>query len=129
MDMEITFPGGLAVDAHYKGFTVHTDQAPASGGGGSAPSPFDVFLSSVGTCAGFFALRFCRERQIDTSGLKVGLDFERNPETKRVSRVRIEVKLPPAFPEKYREAIVRAVEGCTVKRHIQDPPVFETVAV
>lgn len=129
MDMELRFPGGVAVDAEYKGFTVRTDQAVQAGGGGSAPAPFDLFLCSIGTCAGFYALRFCQERQIDTSELKLSLAFERVPEAKRVDKIRIEVKLPPGFPEKYRPAILRAIDQCTVKRHIVDPPEFEMVTV
>jgi ribosomal protein S12 methylthiotransferase accessory factor len=126
MDMEITFPGGVAVDAHYKGLAVRTDQPPPLGGG-TAPSPFDLFLASIGACAGFYALRFCQERQIDTADLKVGLSFERDAEKKRIGKVTIHVTLPPSFPEKYQAAIVRTIDQCTVKRHIVEPPEFEVV--
>ena len=129
MHMEMSFPGGLAVDAHYHGFTIPTDQPAHAGGGGSAPTPFDLFLVSIGTCAGLFALRFCQQRGIDTTGLGVSLDGEREEEHGLVSVLRLELRLPDEFPAKYRDAIVRAVEQCTVKRHILHPPVFEvTVA-
>jgi putative redox protein len=129
MNMTLTFPGGSAVDAHFKEFTVHTDQSVQHGGRGAAPEPFDLFLASLGTCAGLFALRFCQQRGIDTTGLGVALTTERNPEGNRLSAVRIEIQLPPGFPEKYREAIVRAADQCTVKRHILEPPAFEVAAV
>lgn len=124
MDIEITFPGGMAVDAAFKGFAVHTDQPKAAGGDGTAPSPFDLFLCSIGTCAGIYALRFCQERNIATAGLAVGLDLQRDPEGKRVVRIVTRVTLPEGFPEKYRDALVRTVNGCTVKRHIVEPPEF-----
>ncbi|RMG84889.1 MAG: osmotically inducible protein OsmC, partial [Candidatus Dadabacteria bacterium] len=97
------------------------------GGGGTGPSPFDVFLSSIAACAGYFALRFCQERDIDTAGLGVTLEVERDPERHRVSKLTTRVRLPEGFPEKYRKAIARAVDECTVKRHILEPPAFETV--
>jgi ribosomal protein S12 methylthiotransferase accessory factor len=122
MSMEIGFPGGYEVEARFHGLTVRTDQPPAAGGAGSAPSPFDLFLASLGTCAGFFALRFCQERGISTAALGVRLDFERSEDGKRVAAVRIEVALPPDFPDKYRDAIVRAVDQCTVKKHLLAPP-------
>jgi putative redox protein len=125
MNMEITFPGGLAVDAHYHGFTIPTDQPARAGGAGSAPAPFDLFLASIGTCAGLFALRFCQQRGIDTTGLGVSLAGEREEDHGLVSILRLELRLPEAFPAKYRDAIVHAVEQCTVKRHILHPPVFE----
>jgi ribosomal protein S12 methylthiotransferase accessory factor len=124
MRMVMTFPGGLAVDAHYDGFIVPTDQPVYAGGGGTAPAPFDLFLASIGTCAGLFALRFCQQREIPTEGLGVTLTTERGAEKGVISVVRLELRLPEAFPEKYRDAIVRAVDQCTVKRHVMAPPLF-----
>ncbi|MDI7269082.1 MAG: OsmC family protein [Myxococcota bacterium] len=125
METEITFPGGLAVEAQFGGFTVRTDQPADAGGGDTAPNPLHLFFASIGTCAGFYALRFCQARKIDTQGLGLTLRVEREGEHGRVAAVRIEVRLPPGFPDKYRAAIVRAVDGCTVKRTIADPPRFE----
>ena len=123
--MEILFPRGLEVEAHDKGFTILTDQPVKGGGAGSAPSPFDLFLASIGTCAGLYALRFCQQRNLDAGGLALSLTPENDGEGKRVSRIRIEITLPAAFPAKYRDAILRAVDQCKVKRHILEPPRFE----
>jgi putative redox protein len=127
--MDIRFPGGLRVDALHDGFRVRTDQPMASGGAGTAPSPFDLFLASIGTCAGFYALRFFQQRNLDTGGLTLALHTERAPEGKRIARIRIEIALPSSFPEKYRDALLRAVDQCAVKRHILEPPLFEIVSI
>jgi putative redox protein len=126
--MEISFPGGVRVDAIHDGFQIRTDQPMAHGGGGTAPSPFDLFLASIGTCAGFYALRFCQQRNLDTEGLTLSVTPERDAAGKRVARIRIEIGLPAAFPEKYRESILRAVDQCAVKRHLEEPPQFDVVA-
>ena len=128
MAMEITFPGGVAVEAATGGFTIRTDQPPAAGGEGSAPSPFDLYLASMGTCAGFFALRFCQQRDIDTAGLKLSMAWERDPETRLPAMVRIHIELPEGFPAKYTAAIIRATDQCAVKRSLLDPPGFEVTA-
>jgi len=125
--MEITFPGGVAVEARHKGFTVRCDQPASNGGDNSAPSPFDLFLVALGNCAGYFALRFCRQRQLATEGLQLRLETERDEKRHRLSRVRITIRLPEGFPEKYRSAIIRATDQCTVKRALFDPPEFEVV--
>ena len=125
MSMKITFPGGLAVNAAFKGFTVTTDQEVEHGGGGTAPEPFDLFLASLGTCAGLYALRFCQQRGIATRGLGLTLTTEKSPERKQLALVRLAIELPEAFPEKYREALIRSVDQCAVKRHIVAPPRFE----
>lgn len=123
--MDICFPGGLRVEALHQGFWIRTDQPVAQGGGGKAPSPFDLFLASLGTCAGFYALRFCQQRNLRTEGLALSLAAERDSERKKVVLVRIDVSLPVEFPEKYRAAIVHAVEQCSVKKHLLHPPAFE----
>jgi putative redox protein len=120
---EVTFPGGVAVDTSVRGHAIHTDQPAADGGADSGPSPFDLFLASIATCAGFYALRFCQERKIATEGLAVTLTPER--EAGRLTKIHVEVKTPPEFPAKYREAILRAVDHCAVKRALADPPAFD----
>jgi putative redox protein len=128
MTIEVTFPGGVAVDARVGGHSVRTDQ-PAPLGRGSAPSPFDLFLASLATCAGFYALRFCQQRDLPIEGLALSMTPERDASGKRVASVRIEITLPEGFPEKYREAMLRAVDQCTVKRHLAEPPAFEIAAL
>lgn len=127
--MNIQFPGGSRVDAFHEGFWIRTDQPLVQGGENSAPSPFDLFLASIGTCAGFYALRFFQQRSLDTKGLGLSVTPERDAARKRVVRIRIEIALPAGFPEKYREALLRAVDQCTVKRHLTEPPRFEVTAV
>jgi len=122
--MDITFPGGLAVDARLDDFVVRTDQPATDGGEGSAPSPFSLFLASLGTCAGFYALRFCRERNIDTDGMRLRMDWERDEAGHRLDRVTLKLTLPPDFPDKYRKAVVKAMDQCAVKRTLLDPPEF-----
>jgi putative redox protein len=127
--MEIRFPGGLEVEALAGGFSIRTDQPVSDGGAGAAPSPFDLFLASIGTCAGIYALRFCQQRNLETEGLSLELTAEKGEDARRVARVRIEIRLPPAFPARYRDAILRAVDQCKVKRHILEPPQFAVTAV
>jgi ribosomal protein S12 methylthiotransferase accessory factor len=125
MRMQITFPGGAAVDAEFKGHVIHTDQPVTAGGDNTAPAPFDLFLASIGTCAGYYAMRFCQHRQIDLDGLRVSLEPLRDPERGRIGTIRIEVEVPPEFPEKYHDALVRSIDQCAVKKHIVEAPEFE----
>ena len=81
MEMQVLFPGGRKVDALYKGFTVRTDQPVKAGGENSAPSPFDLFLCSIGTCAGYYVLDFCQERSIPYQEIELTVNFEKNRET------------------------------------------------
>jgi len=124
-EIKVTFPGGLRVDAEYKGHVVKTDQPVHQGGEGTASSPFDLFLVSIAACAGFYALAFCKERDIPTEKAGVVMRMEKNPETKMIGKISIEIDLPAEFPERYKRAIIKAVDTCTVKAHLLRPPVIE----
>jgi len=124
MDMEIYFPGGKRVYADYGGFTIQTDQPARSGGEGSAPAPFDLFLASIGTCAGIYALGFMQQRGIDPEGSKLTMRSHYNPTIGLMDKIELELKTPPGFPDKYRDAIINAMELCAVKKHLQQPPAF-----
>jgi len=115
MDLIIDFPGGLQVDAHLGSHTIATDQ-PQPYGAGSAPTPFAYFLSSIGTCAGIYVLNFCRQRNISTEGVRIVQNMEVNPFTGLVSKVNLDIQVPPEFPEKYKNAIIRAADQCAVKK-------------
>jgi putative redox protein len=125
MEMIIDFPGGARVDAHFGPYTVPTDQPPAGGGDGSAPTPFALFLSSMGTCAGIYVLGFCRQRGLSTDGIRIVQRMHSNPVTGMVSKVDLEIQVPPTFPEKYRPSLVKSAELCAVKKHFEQPPVFD----
>ncbi len=118
-NINVSYPGGKKVDAHFDGFTVHTDQKVKDGGDGSAPPPFDLFFVSLATCAGIYALEFCHSRKINTEGLALKLVADKGEGSKLFDQISLALTLPEGFPEKYRTAIVRSVELCTVKRHIQ----------
>ncbi len=123
--MTVSFPGGKRVDALYDGFTIRTDQSPKGGGEGSAPQPFDLFLASIATCAGIYVKGYCDSRGIATENLALRMQVERDHDQHRVGRLVLEITLPDGFPEKHREAIIRAADLCAVKKHILNPPAFE----
>lgn len=127
MEMIIDFPGGAKVDAHFDSFTVQTDQPPRGGGEGSAPMPFDLFLASIGTCAGIYVLGFCRKRDIPTEGIRIIERVHHNDETGMVDKIDLEIQVPPSFPREYHSALIRSAELCKVKKTLEQPPRFEIV--
>jgi len=122
--LEVSFPGGKRVDVRIRDFEIATDQPVKAGGVASAPQPFDLFLASMAACAGFYALNFCQSRTLATEGLGLSMLWERDEKQPLQTNARLRMTLPAGFPPKYREGIVRAMDLCTVKKHIQNPPEF-----
>lgn len=127
MDIQVSFPGKGRVDARLGEFSVATDQPRDQGGGGTAPAPFDYFLASLATCAGFFVISFLERRGIPRDDVRMVLRAGWDKEAHRVPVIRIEITVPPTFPEGYKRALKAVVNQCTVKKHLEHPPTFETV--
>ena len=124
MEIIVDFPGGARVDAHFAGFTVPTDQPPAGGGQASAPTPFELFLTSLGTCAGIYVLGFCRKRNLPTDGMRIVQRIHANQTNGLVDALDLEIQVPPDFPEKYYNALILSAEQCKVKQQMDAPPAF-----
>jgi ribosomal protein S12 methylthiotransferase accessory factor len=125
--MEVTFDGGKVITAHLNGQIIRTDQPLENGGGNSAPAPFDLFLASIGTCAGIYVKSFCDRRQISTEGMKIIQTMEFDNEEKTPSLFKIDIQLPSGFPEKYKEAVINAAELCMVEKTINNQPEFQVI--
>lgn len=123
MEMIIDFPGGQKVDAHFRGHSVQTDQPTTD----SAPMPFELFLASIGTCAGIYVLGFCQQRKLSTEGIRIIQHNHPNPATGMMDKIDLEIQVPPTFPEQYHAALVRSAELCKVKKTLEHPPVFEVM--
>lgn len=125
--MEITFDGGKVVTAHTHGHIIRTDQPLDNGGSNTAASPFDLFLASIGTCAGIYVKSFCDNRKIPTDNIKIIQKTEYNKETGLPVNITIDIQLPSDFPEKYKDSVINVAGLCKVKKSIANPPVFEIV--
>ncbi len=118
--MEIIVGNGKA-DAHCKGLIIET--------GAGAPSPYDLFLASLGTCAGLTAVGYCQEKGLSTDGMKILMDVDRDPDSRLASKVKMQLMLPAGFPEGEKAGLVEAAGHCFVKRHLETPPEFEMTII
>jgi ribosomal protein S12 methylthiotransferase accessory factor len=126
--MEITFDGGKVVTAHCRDHAIRTDQSENSGGKNSAPSPFELYLASIGTCAGIYVKSFCDNRNIPAENIRLVQSVEYDKESGLPVSIKIDIQLPSDFPEKYRASVIHVADLCKVKKSIKTPPVFEITA-
>lgn len=128
MEFKITFPGGKKVHALTDdGMVIETDQPVRYGGSGTAPTPYTLFLASIGTCAGIFILNFCQERKIPSEDIEIiqRIEYATNSEGQTVmDTIALDIRVPASFPEKYHNAIIKVADQCAVKRTIANPPKF-----
>jgi putative redox protein len=120
MSIEITFDGNKRVNALIDGFTVKTDQTVQSGGENSSPTPFNLFLASLGTCAGIYVKSFCDQRGIDSSAMHITMDYDYDPVRKMVAKLILHIHVPADFPIQYEAAVIKTASLCAVKRHLSE---------
>jgi putative redox protein len=126
--MEITFDGAKVITAHSHGHIIKTDQPVSGGGKNTAPAPFELFLASIGTCAGIYVKSFCDNRNIPTDNIKIIQNTEYDKETGLPVNITLDIKLPADFPEKYKASVINVAELCKVKKSIANPPVFRVIS-
>lgn len=122
MDIEVFLEDGAKVNARMGKHLIKTDQPGHGGGGDSAPAPFDYFLASLATCAGIYVKMFCDKRGIDSSQIRIRQRHNYDPESRKMKGIDLKIILPGDFPEKYKEAVIKAADRCAVKRVLKDPP-------
>lgn len=120
--MKVYFPGGKRISADYKGFTIETDQSLHSGGEGLHPNAFDLFKASLGTCIGYYVMRFCQEREISLDCIRLDVHFQ---EAEYIQCVDIKIIVDQRFPQKYLKSVIKATEACKIKKQLLHPPIYK----
>jgi len=127
MLMSVRFAGDKVVEAEIKGFKIVTDAPSEPGGEATAPSPVDLLLAALGNCTSYYVLHFCAQRELPMDQISLAVDVKRDEESRMISDIRIAIRVPADFPEKYVEPMLRAASQCTVKKLMQHCPTIETV--
>jgi putative redox protein len=126
VEFTVKLGGNKRVDAYMGKFVIKTDQSEKNGGDESAPAPYSLFLASIGTCVGIYVVYFCEARKIPTEGIEIiqKHDYTEQGKARKLTKISVEIHVPPSFPEKYHDALKRAASSCAVKRTILDAPEF-----
>jgi len=120
--VKVTWDGGVRFTADIRGHKVLVDQPRQGGGEDTAPSPLELVPAALGTCVAFFVTQFLATRGVDPTGLEVAVGVAGAPNPHRIGRFDVHVRVPAGMPERYREAVVRAAETCTVHHTLSHVP-------
>jgi ribosomal protein S12 methylthiotransferase accessory factor len=121
MKINVHFKNKLKLEASFDQHAVKSD-IPIPEGDGTAPNPYEFFITSVALCSAHYIRSFCLARKLPLEGIEITQEFNRDADYK--SKFDLKIKLPSNFPEKYRGALVSAAQGCTVKKTIEAGPIF-----
>ncbi|MFC1629426.1 OsmC family protein [Gemmatimonadota bacterium] len=118
VEMEIYFPSDDMVNTRIGNMVIETGDAP------DMPSPFLLFLTSIGACAGIYVKGFCKKRGLPLDGIRIIQRMTSRTANGPIEGIELDIQLPPEFPAKYYDAVIRAADQCAVKKHLENPPKF-----
>ena len=121
--MDVRFVAGEAYEVAVRGHRVLVDQPAEAGGQDAAPTPTELFVASLATCAAFYAGRYLTRHGYSRDGLAVSASFDMATDRPaRVSGIRLAVQVPASLPAARWPALRAVVSHCTVHNSLTSPP-------
>jgi len=130
LEINVSLDGNKCVSAQVGNHIIKTDQPVRHGGEDSAPAPFELFMASIGSCAGFFVQEYCASKGVDTEGISITLKKQKNEDGELTGFITC-INIPDSLPKKYHSILKNVAKQYTVKKAIMSGPelVVETASV
>ena len=125
MKVQIKYQEGSRFIAQARNHQVTIDQPKHKNGSDLGMNPSEVFLSSLGTCIAFYAMRYCRDTKMDPSGLAVDVETEFSQDRPfRFKDIKVTISLGQDIGNK-RESLLKFVSNCPIHNTIASHPNVE----
>lgn len=108
-----------AFAAHARSHLVLSDQPAANGGSDTSMTPPELFLSSLGTCIGYYVAQYFDTLELSCEELEIEVSGEIVHSPGRVGNIRVALKLPAGLEKRRQDAVLRAASGCTLSNTLK----------
>ncbi len=124
LDMEATIQhlGEVQFEVQLRGHRILVDQPESNGGYDEGPTPPELLLASLGSCAAYYAAEYLRTRQLPADGLSVRITAEKVKGPARLENFKIDIHLDAPLEERHREGILKAAKACLIHATLVHPP-------
>lgn len=120
--VEVTFAEGEVYDIEVRGHRLRVDQ-PRYQGTDTAPTPVELFVASLASCAAYYAGRYLVRHLYPRTRLAVHAEFklaESGPA--RIESIKLVLQLAHELPPERMKALHAVVSHCTVHNSLRNPP-------
>ena len=125
MKVRIKYEDGAKFIAEARGHQFSIDQPKDKGGSDSGMNPLEVFLASLGSCVAFYSKRYCKDINVDASGLAVEVDAELSQDRPfRFKDIKLEITLNQDLGPR-KESLLKFVKNCPIHNTITGAPNIE----
>jgi uncharacterized OsmC-like protein len=126
MDVQVTYQDGVQFHARCRGHEILSDQPLDNHGQDEGMTPPEWFLSSLGACVGFYAVKYLETRQLDTQGLAISVTADKTENPVRIDNILIQITTPTALDARHQKGLERAVDACIIHNTLTHPPTMTT---
>jgi len=93
-----------------------SDLSVEEGGGGSGPSPHDLYDAALGACTALTVLWYAKRKNIPVEGIEVSVDRDASQERAGIYRLSATLALTGDLSPTQREELLRAARKCPVHK-------------
>jgi uncharacterized OsmC-like protein len=124
MELTINYLGGHRFEAVAGHHRLTSDQPPENNGSDGGPTPPELFLFSLATCAGYYAAQYLNARALPSENLAVHISAHKGDRPARLTSISLNVSAP-GLNKHHRDGILRAVESCLISNTLIHPPTLD----
>ena len=125
MEVRVKYEDGTKFTAEARTHQFNIDQPKEKGGSDSGMKPLEVFLASLGSCIPVYAKKYCKDTNVDTSGLSVEVDAELGPDRPFMLKdIKIKIILNKDLGPR-KESLLKFVKNCPIHNTIMGNPNIE----
>ena len=123
MEINVEHLGSLQFQIKTRGHSIVSDQPVEHGGYDEGMTPPELFLASLGSCAGYYAAQYLRKHKLAAEGtvVRVTCDKVKEP-VPRMDNFAIDIQVPVELSAKDRQGLHEAVEHCLVHNTLLHSP-------
>jgi putative redox protein len=123
MRVEVRYKTHLQFQAIARGHEILSDQPLDNGGDDAGMTPPEWFLASLGSCAGFYVVKYLQTRGLDAAGLSIDVSAQKTTDSPaRLDDIEIRLSLPIVLEDRHQQGLRKAVEVCIVHNTLMHPP-------
>ncbi len=120
MNVKIRCLGAKKFEMTARNHRIVSDQPLDNDGTDTAMTPPELFLSSLGACAAYYAEEYLRARGLPDEDLEIQVSALKGDKPARIVSLHMDV-VAPGLTQRHRDGILRAVDACLLTHTLQVP--------
>lgn len=121
MNVKVRCLGGKKFEMTARNHRILSDQPLDNDGTDSAMTPPELFLSSLGACAAYYAEEYLRARGLPDEELEIRISALKGEKPVRIVSLQMDV-IAPGLTQRHRDGLLRAVDACLLTNTLHVPP-------